>query len=366
METYRPPVGTSIDDLDTPCLLLDLAAVEHNMNVVAETYRDTICKMRAHTKNLKTPVLAHMQIKTGGTVGGVCVAKVAEAEVMVEGGIEDIFITNQVVSEDKIVRLCSLAAKADMRVAIDNPENLRLLSKNASNDGVTVGVVIEVDTSMHRAGIRTVEAGVELAQLSQSLPGIAFKGVMSHQTVLGDLDRETRYIEGRHFMQMCIDMKEAIETVGIPVEVVSTGETWTFDVAADIPGVTEVQGGTYALMSNQYSYMEMFQTGVKVLGTVISVPRFGVAIGDVGYRALASPGGVLPSLEGHPEVSVDSLHEEHIVLRSQGSMPLSVGAKFLLYSGQQDMLVNRWDQFVAVRNGMVEAVWDIPARGCHH
>ena len=152
-------------------------------------------------QELENPVLAHMQIKTGGTVGGVCVAKVAEAEVMVEGGIEDIFITNQVVSEDKIVRLCSLAAKADMRVAIDNPENLRLLSKNASNDGVTVGVVIEVDTSMHRAGIRTVEAGVELAQLSQSLPGLRFKGVMSHQTVPGDLDRETRYIEGRHFMQ---------------------------------------------------------------------------------------------------------------------------------------------------------------------
>ena len=366
MESYRPPIGTPLEDLDTPCLVLDLAAVEHNMNIVAETYRDTTCKMRAHTKNLKTPVLADMQIRAGGTAGGVCVAKVAEAEVMLEGGIDDIFVTNQIVTRDKMSRLCDLAARAEMRVAVDNPENLRELSEVASSHGVTIGVVIEVDTSLHRAGIRTIEAGVELARLSRSLSGIAFKGVMSHQTIPGTPDRETRFIEGRRYIQMCLDVKDAIVAAGIPVEVVSTGETWTIDVAAGIPGVTEVQGGTYALMSNQYSYMDMLRIGVKVLGTVISTPRFGTAIGDVGYRALASPGGVLPSIEGLPEVVVDALHEEHIVLRSQGDMPLQVGAKFLLHSAQQDMLVNRWDQFVAIRDGVVEDVWDIPARGCHH
>ena len=84
MENYRPPVGTPVDELDTPCLLIDMDAMEHNMGLIAETYKDTICKMRAHIKNLKAPVLAHMQIDTGGTVGGVCAAKVAEAEVMVD------------------------------------------------------------------------------------------------------------------------------------------------------------------------------------------------------------------------------------------------------------------------------------------
>ena len=366
MANYNPPIGTAVADLDTPCLLLDLASVEHNMNYVADTYRNTACKMRAHSKNLKTPELANMQIQAGGTVGGICTAKVAEAEVMVEGGINDIFITNQIVGDAKIGRLCDLASKADIKVAVDNAENLRQLSGVAAESGVSIGVVIEVDTSMHRAGIRTIDAGVELAQLADSLPGISFKGVMSHQTVPGDLDRETRFTEGRRFMEMCITVKGAIEAAGIPVEVVSTGETWTIDVAAEIPGITEVQGGTYALMSNQYLYMDMLQMGAKILGTVISTPRAGVAIGDVGYRALAAPGGVLPTLEGLPEVSVEALLEEHIVLRSQGPMPLSVGDKFLLHSGQQDMMVNRWDQFVAVRNEVVEAVWDIPARGCHH
>ena len=219
---------------------------------------------------------------------------------------------------------------------------------------------------MGRAGVRHIEHGVELAELASGLPGIAFKGVMSHQTLPGRPDKETRVIEGRRFIQMCLDVKDAIEATGIPVEIVSSGESWTYDVAADIPGVTEVEGGTYALMSTAYSYMEEFEMAAKVLGTVISTPRAQVAIGDVGVRALASPNGVLPSLEGMPGVSVEELHEEHIVLRSDGDMPLNIGDNFLLHSGQQDIMVNRWDQFIAVRNGLVEGVWPIPARGCHH
>ena len=366
MDSYRPLPGTRIEDLDTPCLLIDLDALEHNYRLIAETYRDSTCKMRAHVKNLKSPILAHMQIRAGGTVGGVCAAKVAEAEVMMEGGIDDIFIANQVVARDKIERLCALAKRAHLKVAVDDPRNLQELSEIAQAHGVTIGVIVEVDTSMHRAGVRQVSQGVNLAKLASTLPGIAFKGVMSHQTVPGHPNKETRLIEGRRYMQMCLDVKDAIEAAGIPVEVVSTGESWTYDVAKDIPGVTEVEGGTYALMSHAYGYMREFHMAAKVLGTIISTPRTGVAIGDVGARALGSPGGVLPAVEGMPGVTVEALHPEHIVLRTDGPASLQVGEQFLLHSGQQDIMVNRWDQYIAVRRGVVEAVWDIPARGCHH
>src|SRR5919108_6001198 len=156
MDIYRPAIGTPIAELETPCLLVDLDAAEHNLQVVADTYRDTTCKMRSHVKNLKTPVLAHMQMRAGGTIDGVCAAKVAEAEVMVEGGITDVLIANQVVGRDKIARLCALARRANLKVAIDDARNLRELSRAAQAHGVTLGVVIEVDTSMHRAGIRQV------------------------------------------------------------------------------------------------------------------------------------------------------------------------------------------------------------------
>ena len=366
MENYRPQIGTPIEELDTPCLLLDLDALENNFEVVARTFRDTDCKMREHAKNIKSPVVAHMQMRAGGTVGGVCAAKVSEAEVMVEGGVHDVLITSQIATRDKLSRVCHLAKIADVKVVIDDTRNLRDISESAQEQDVTIGVLVEVDTSMGRAGIRHIEKGVELAELASNLPGIAFKGVMSHQTLPGAPDKETRLIEGRRYIQMCLDVKDAIEAAGIPVEIVSSGESWSYDVAADMPGVTEVEGGTYALMSTAYAYMDEFEMAAKILGTVISTPRPHVAIGDVGDRALASPYGVLPSLEALPGVSVEELQEEHIVLRSDGDMPLEVGDHFLLHSGQQDIMVNRWDQFIAVRNGQVEAVWPIAARGCHH
>ena len=135
MDAYRPLPGTPVEELDTPCLLVDLDAVENNYGVVAETYRDTVCKMRQHTKNIKSPRLARMQIDAGGTVGGVCTAKVSEAEVMVEGGVTDVLVANQVARRDKIARLCALARRAEVKVCADNAGNLRDLSEVASEHG---------------------------------------------------------------------------------------------------------------------------------------------------------------------------------------------------------------------------------------
>ena len=366
MTAQIPAVGTHISEIDTPALLVDLDALEHNFDHIAGLYSDTVCKMREHAKNIKTPAILHKQIAAGGTVGGVCAAKVAEAEVMVEGGIKDILITSQVVTPDKIARVCSLSRLADTKVAIDDERNLRLISSISERSDSDVGVVIEVNTSMDRGGIRRTEQGINLARLATELPGVSFRGVMSHQSISGDPDRETRFAEGRRWMQMCVDVGNAIEDAGIPVEIVSTGETFTIDIAPEMPEVTEVQGGTYALMNTTSAYMEDFRFAAKILTTVISRPSSHVAIGDVGYRALAAPNGVLPSVEGHERIEVDSLAPDHITLKSQDEMPLDIGDQFLLLSAQQDILVNRWDRFIGVRDGVVESVWPILARGCHH
>ena len=366
METYRPMIGTPIEDLDTPCLLIDMDALEHNYRRMAETFADTPTKLRQHTKNIKSPLLAMMQIKAGGTVGGVCAAKVAEAEVMFEGGITDVLIPNQIVTRDKIARVCQLARRGDIKVVVDDQRNVREISEVASEHDTEVGVLIEVDTQMGRAGIRNVESGVEIAKLAHSLPGINFKGVMSHQSIGDDPDRETRFTEGRRMIQKCLDVKDAIEAAGIPVEVVSTGETWTYDVAASIPGVTEVEGGTYAFFDTMFPYLDDFQFAAKILGTVISTPRPGVAIGDTGTRALASPRGLPPSVASHQGVTVARLYEDHIVLGFGDENPLSLGDNYILHSGQQDIMVNRWDQVIGIRDGRVEGVYDVSARGCHN
>lgn len=363
METYRPLPGTPVDELDTPCLLVDMDAVEHNYRVVAETYRDTVCKMRQHTKNIKSPILARMQIDAGGTVGGVCTAKVSEAEVMVEGGVTDVLVANQVVRRDKIARLCAMQRRADVRVCVDASQNLRDLSEAASAQNVSIGVLIEVNTSMGRAGTRTPGQAVELASLARDLPGINFRGLMSHQSS-EEKDPELRALVAQKYIQVCLDAKSAVESAGIPVEVVSTGETFSYEAAAKIPGVTEVEGGTYALMGSRYDFMDEFQIANKVLSTVVNTPRQGVAVADAGTRAMTLPLGGLPSVEGIAGVTVNRLLDEHAVLDVSDGTDLGTGDKIVFLPHYQDMMVNRWDQFIVVRDSMVQAVWDIPGRGC--
>ena len=362
MDNYRPLPGTLLEDLDTPSLIVDLDALDYNLQSVSDLYKDTDCKMRQHTKNIKSPRLALRQISKGGTVGGVCTAKLSEAEVMVEGGVNDVLIPNQVVHSDKISRMCALARQADIKVCVDNIENVKMISSIASKNSVEIGILIEVDTQMGRAGVRSNEEGVAIAKLTQDLPGVKFKGVMSHQSLPEFIDQEDRWQVGRDTIQICLDVKSAIEQEGIPVEIVSSGETFTIDVATDIPGVTEVEGGSYALMGHTYDYMG-YKLANKILTTVISNPSDCKFIGDVGTLA-HSWTGFGPTVYSRPDVKVDKFRENHVVFTTDKSDSLTIGDKLLLEPHYQDMLVNRWDQYICIRNGIVEEVWDIPGRGC--
>ena len=302
-EHYRPMPGTPIEELDTPCLLLDMAALDRNMDAIAACYAGLPSKLRGHSKNHKTPALAHRQIRRGGTVGGVCAAKVAEAEVMVHGGIPSVLITSEIVAPLKIERLCALAQQAEMIVACDHSQNAADLSRAATDHQVNLGVVIELETGIKRCGVQNTEQGVALARTIHSLPGLDFRGIMSHQVITPMPDREDRAIEARRVIENVIDLKDGIEAEGIPVEIVSTGETWSFDVAGEIPGVTEIQGGSYLIMDTSYGYMSDFSQAGKVLTTVISTPRPGVAVGDAGIKTIATT-KALPTVDNRPGVAV--------------------------------------------------------------
>ena len=363
--TGKPTVGTKIEDVPTPALVIDLEALDHNFSMVSKMYDGKVCKMRQHAKNVKSPVVLQRQIDAGGTLGGVCVAKIAEAEVMIQGGIKDVLVTSEVVGPSKLRRLAALAKDANVKVCIDNLQNVRDMSAAAMEMSSEIGVLIEVDTSMGRAGVRSPAEGVTLAKEATSLPGIKFLGVMSHQTVNGWADRETRFTEGRRYIEICLDVKRAIESEGIPVEMVSSGETFSYDVASEIEGVTEVEGGTYALMSASSRYMDDFAVAGKIIARVIDVKE-GYAFIDAGLRCLGGPMGITPVVEGHEDVEFVKMEESSSVLKSEGRIPFAVGEMLYLLSNQQDIMVNRWDEFLALRNDVVEAVWDIPARGCHH
>ena len=362
---YRPQSGTPIGDLDTPCLILDMDALDHNMDVMASYYEGRTSKLRGHSKNHKTPALALRQIRRGGTVGGVCAAKVSEAEVMVHGGVPSVFVTSEVVDPAKINRLCGLARDAEILVACDTQENAQNLSKAAADMGVTIGVVIEQETGLVRCGVQDVAAGVALAQTIDKLPGLAFKGVMSHQMMAEpSSDREDRVTAARQLIQPVLDLRQAVLNAGLPVEIISTGETWSYDVAGDIPEVTEIQGGSYLVMETGYDYMPDFQFAGQVLTTIISTPKPGVAVGDAGAKAVGAMKG-MPRVVDMPGVTAVDMDVDQTVYQVEEGVALALGDQLRLIPGQQDAMVSRWDRFIGIRNGLVESVWDIQARGCH-
>jgi 3-hydroxy-D-aspartate aldolase len=365
-QAHEPQPGTPVAQLDTPCLILDMDALDHNMDVIADYYGDRHSKLRGHSKNHKSPALALRQIQRGGTIGGVCAAKVAEAEVMVEGGVASVFVTSEVVAPPKIARLCALADHAEILVACENEANAHDLSQVAASQGVNLGVVIEQETGLLRCGVHEVEPGLALARLIDSLPGLSLKGVMSHQMMSEpSSDREDRATEAHRLIQPVLDLREAMIAAGLPVEIVSTGETWSYDIAGDMPEVTEIQGGSYLVMETSYEYIEDFQLAGKVLTSIISVPRQGTAIGDAGARAVGGMKG-LPRVEGRPGVEAVNMDTDRTVFQVAEGAELAVGDQVMLLPGQQDAMVSRWDRFIGIRDGMVEAVWDIEARGCHN
>ena len=358
-------VGQNIYKLETPELIIDLDVVDANFNTVSNAYKDSHLKMRSHTKNLKSPFLARQQVNAGGSNGGVCTAKVSEAEIMVESGFDNILIANQVVSNDKIERLCSLAKIADMKVGIDNLDNLQNLSKFAYKHNVILGVLVEINTSMFRCGVRSSEDAVELAKLANELPNIEFKGVMSHQSISGSPTEQERWEIGKGYIDILLGAKKAIEEAGIDIKIVSTGETFTFDIVLEYPEITEVQGGTYALMDVNYPYMP-FDIAARVMSSVIDINISQDLITlDSGSKCIAAPNFAKPILEGQDAELID-MRLDHSVYKVSDVNKYELGQKLFLLTTHQDGLINRWDKFVGYRKDEVQGVWDILGRGCHN
>ena len=352
-----------VSEVETPALVIDLDALEHNIGVIADCYRHKPIRLRPHVKNHKSPRILAMQLAAGGTVDGICAAKVSEAEVFAEAAA-NVLIANQVVGKDKIARLAALARRVDTTVAVDAEVQVEQLSRGAQQADALLGVVIEIDTSMGRGGVRTTQQAVALAQQVMGAPNLRFRGVMSHQVPrTRPPSREQRFAEGNHWIARVLEIKRAIEDAGIPVELVSTGESWTYDVAATHPEIDEIQGGTYIVMEVPYAYMIEFRFAARVMGRVVRRLDARTVVGDVPIDAIGAPYGV-PTVDTPEGVEVVSIDHHGVVLRGETADGLSIGDPFFLLTHQQDVTMNRWDRYLGVRNGMVETVIEATARGC--
>jgi D-serine deaminase-like pyridoxal phosphate-dependent protein len=362
-------VGLPVSQLDTPALLLDLDSMERNLHTMADFLSAHGLRHRPHVKLYRAiPQLARHQVQAGA-IGLTC-AKLSEAEVLVRTGFPDILIANQVVGAQKINRLAELARSCDIKVAVDSLENVAALSQGACAHGVTIGILVEVNIGQNRCGVAPFEPALALAQAVVASPGLQFRGIMGYDGhCTFKVTEEERGPLSLKAHKLLVDTRHYIAAAGIPVEIVSGSGSLTYRYAAQVPGMTEVQSGTYLLMDTAYQShgIHEFECTLSVLSTVISRPAYpganGLALIDTGKKSMSALLG-MPEMKEPAAARVIALSDEHgRVMVDPQAEPVKVGDKIEMWVRDSNGTINQFDRIYAVRSGIVEEVWMIPICG---
>jgi 3-hydroxy-D-aspartate aldolase len=359
------PVGTPVAQLDTPALVVDLPTLERNIDSLHTFFREHAAKVRPHVESHRCPAIAHKQLAAGGTVGGICVGTVGQAEVFSEHGFTDILVAGEIVTRQKIGRVCALARHTSITVPVDQPQNVRDLANAATVHGVTLHVVVDIHTRGNGCGVEPGQPVLDLARAVHQAPHLEFAGLMTREGPTPTEDPGKLAVESRQWIQQTLDSRELVERAGLTVRMVSVGGTYNYAIAGTMAGVTEVRAGTYVLMDQRYAQSSpQFKPAAKVLATVTSRPEPGTAIVDAGQKAVGIDTG-LPVAQGVPGATVVGLSAEHGRLRLQddGDSQLALADKIWLIPWDIGTCVNLYDYIHAVRDGQLEVVWDVAARG---
>jgi D-serine deaminase-like pyridoxal phosphate-dependent protein len=359
---YGAAIGRDRRDVVTPALLLDLPAARRNIQKMADWLVGKPAKIRPHIKVHKSPDLGRMQVDAGAI--GISTATVWEAVVMVRSGLDGIFIVNTVAGREKLAAIAAIAREAEVMVAVDEAENAAEVAKAARAAASTVGVLIEVDTGMDRAGVDTTEQAIELAQKLMELKGISMLGLTGYEGHCS-LTPEAGLRGQRQKKAMSFLTETARELVaqGIPCPIVSAGGTATWNLTAADPDVTEIQAGSYAVMDNFHGAMVGdFEKALTVATTVISRPHDRVIV-DAGNKSLGAP--ALSTIVGHANEGF-RFDEEHGVFLSLPGEKLRVGDVVELVPGYAPGTVNWYDAFHVVDGDRVIDIWPVIPRGPGH
>ena len=352
-----PPArpGMREDEVDTPALLIDLDAFEYNLDRMAALLAPTGAKLRAHAKTHKSPVIAKMQIARGAV--GQCVQKVGEAEVLAWGGIADILVSNEIVGAGKLARLAALARISKVAVCADSAAHVDAIAAAAADAGVRLPVLVEIDVGAGRCGIAAGPEAVALAQRIAASKHLMFGGIQAYHG------------PAQHKRTV-----EQLRQQGLDCPIVGGGGTGTFAIEAASGVYNEIQGGSYVFMDADYGRnkddsgapVSTFRNALFVLSTVMSVPSRGIAMIDCGHKGVAVDSG-MPDVWKRPGIRYTAASDEHgkLEVASESEAP-TLGEKLRLVPGHCDPTVDRHDWYVGVRNGRVESVWPVAARGAMH
>ncbi len=364
--------GMDEADIQTPCLVLDLDALERNIKKMGDYARAHGMRHRVHAKMHKSVDVARLQQRLGGAVG-VCCQKVSEAEVFARGGIKDILVSNQVRDPAKIDRLARLPhLGARILVCVDDRDNVAELSAAAARHGTEIEVLVEIDCGAGRCGVTTTEDVVAIASAVDAAQDLRFSGIQAYQ---GAMQHLRSYEDRKARLDLAIaqvrDAVEGLRAAGLDPELVSGGGTGSYRFESKSGVYNELQCGSYAFMDADYGRI-LDQDGKRIdqgewenafflLTQVMSHAKADTAICDAGLKAQSVDSG-LPVVYGRTDVDYIKCSDEHGVI-SDPTGALKVGDKLRLVPGHCDPTANLHDWYVGVRNGKVETLWPVSARG---
>ena len=353
------------DEVDTPALLVDLDAMEDNLDRMAAFCAGAGVKLRAHAKTHKSPLIAHWQMARGAV--GQCVQKTGEAEVLAWGGVPDILISNEVVSPKKLARIAALSRMTRIAVCADDIGAVGLIAAAAEAGGCRLTVLVEIDVGTNRCGVAPGPEAVALAQAIAASPHLVFGGLQAYDGVAQHLRRPEE--REAHIATTVEDVRRTVEglaAVGLSCPIVGGAGTGTFALEAASGIYNEIQAGSYVFMDVDYWKNDpapSFRQSLFVLSTVMSAARSGVAVVDCGHKGVAVDCG-LPFVHDRPGISYTGASDEHGRLTLEASADrLAIGERLRLVPGHCDPTVDRYDWYVGVRKGRVESVWPVAARG---
>jgi|SRR5688572_17711286 len=357
-------IGLQKDVLDTPALWVDLNLLEKNIASLAALFKEAGIQWRPHIKGVKIPAIAHKLIRAGAI--GVTCAKLGEAEVMAAAGIEDILIANQVVGPEKITRLVNLRGQADVKVVVDDGANVAALGAAARAKGVVLGVLVEVNTGMNRAGVLPGQPTVTLSRQIQKTPGLRYLGLMAwegHTLVHEDAGQKHQEIEKA--INLLSETAAMCRQADLPVSILSGGGSGTYKISPFIPGLTEIQAGGAIFSDLTYQKWGVeTEQALFVRATVVSRPTPERLIFDAGFKSLPDWSGRMPRPPGLPGFASFKASAEHgIVALTSPDTSIRVGDAFDFIPGYTDMTLFLHDYLYGVREGVVEVVWAIQGRG---
>lgn len=357
------------DEFSTPAVVIELNTVERNIREMVQANAQYHIAHRPHIKPHKSIQLAKLQLELGAK--GITCAKLGEAEVMAKAGIDDILLAFPVIGEDKLERYGKLMKYCHIRTIVNSYEGAQGLSNLGTRIGERVEVLIDVDGGINRGGLKPFEPTLKFAQAIQGLKGIRIVGLMYYGgTIYSEKTDEGIARVSKMEHDALVGTKELLQKNGIPIDILSGGNSFSAKNPQYLEGITEVRAGNYIFNDGAQLYIHKVtpnECALRVVATVVSRPDSNTAIIDAGSKALTTDsctyGNGFGYVIGHEDIVIYKLNEEHGFLKSENTIDLKIGEKIAIIPNHACVIPNLVDEMIGLRDGKFQCMIRVDARG---